>query len=273
MKLSKPDLQATVFTPIWRDGICSKGVTMTQYQGGGQTAKRKNLVSGNPQKLTACLLSPTFAINVRAYWHKSHSKPSSILTEIPSTPTRSFQWLWTLEFVLCSLITHCEWGLTLLSWFDWPPVALPLSFVLRQNGSVPAHPFANTLARWPSLCFSAGLHSSAALSRLQSAGISSKAPPWTRLRCWCTAPLLILHLLVSWGEPGSPEEILQYSNHCGKTQLMNCWSKNMSGHLVTLNQEFGGEILCKERSQILARFVLPAKFWWVRGGFVMDHSY
>lgn len=34
----------------------------------------------------------------------------------------------------------------------------------------------------------------------------------------------------------------------------------MSGHLVTLNQGLGGEELCKERSQILAGFVLPAKF-------------
>lgn len=61
------------------------------------------------------------------------------------------------------------------------------------------------------------------------------------------------------GEPGSPQEILQYSSHCRKTQLMDGWSKNMSGHLVTLNQELGGEVLCKERSQILAGFVLPAK--------------
>lgn len=34
----------------------------------------------------------------------------------------------------------------------------------------------------------------------------------------------------------------------------------MSGHLVALNQELGAEVLCMERSQTLAQFVLPAKF-------------
>lgn len=185
-KLSKPDLQASVFTPIWRDRTCSKGVIMTQYRGGGQKAKRKDLVSGNPQKLTACFLSPTLAITFRACWHKALSKPALSSQKFSALPRCSFQWVWALEPVLCSLIS--EWGLALLSSFDRPPGALPLSFVSCQNGSVPAHPFAITLARWPSLCFSAGLHSSAVLWWLQSAGISSRALLWTRLCCLMHRP-------------------------------------------------------------------------------------
>lgn len=137
---------------------------MTQYQGGGQKTERKDLVSGNPQNLTACFLSPTPAITVRACWHKALSKTPLSSLEFPAPPQCNFQWVWTLESVFCSPITRCEWGLTLLSWLDRPQGALPLSFVSCQNGSVPAHPFAITLARWPSLRFSAGLHSSAALS-------------------------------------------------------------------------------------------------------------
>lgn len=76
---------------------------MTQYQGGEQKAKRKDLVSGNPQKLTACFLSPTLVFTVRAYWHKIPSKPSSILTEIPGAHT--VQFAVGMNTGVCALLT------------------------------------------------------------------------------------------------------------------------------------------------------------------------
>lgn len=77
---------------------------MTQYQGGGQEAKRKDLVAGNPQKLTACFLSPTLAIIVRACWHEAPSKPSSIPTEIPRTHTVRFPV--GMSTGVCALLTN-----------------------------------------------------------------------------------------------------------------------------------------------------------------------
>lgn len=90
IKVPKPDLQPTVPAPIWRDSPGSKGLTTSQWQAGGQKAKRKDLAPGTPQKLNPCLPTPTPAITLRTCWHKTPSKPSYILTETPCTHTVQF---------------------------------------------------------------------------------------------------------------------------------------------------------------------------------------
>ena len=90
MKVSKPDLQPTVSAPVWRDSLCSAGVTTSQCQAGEQIAKGKDLAPGTPQELNPCLPTPTPAITLRACWHKSPSKPSYILTATPCSHIARF---------------------------------------------------------------------------------------------------------------------------------------------------------------------------------------
>lgn len=178
--------------------------------------------------------------------------------------------------MLCSPLAGTLQGLTFLCLFSRPPVTLPLCSVPCQKRSVPAHP--------PPICNHAGQMAKSAFQGGQAVKNSLLAATnyWDHhrydciaalTRASCTTLLLILLLLAFWREPGSPKEILQYGIHCKKPQLRNCWKRKKSGHLVGLSQELGAEVLCKGRRQTLAGFVLPAKLWWAREGFVMGLSH
>lgn len=119
--------------------------------------------------------------------------------------------------MLRSPTARTEQGLTFLCSFARPPVTLPLYPVSCQNQSVPAllHPFAIMLARWTSLCFGAlAVQSSLFMTTNywdQQQHCDCCGRDCTAVLTWAqhTSLLLIAHLLISWGEPGSSKEILQ----------------------------------------------------------------
>lgn len=111
------------------------------------------------------------------------ASPAISSVKCPALTQSRFQWVLTLEAVCALLSDSIRWARINSSLLVWLASSyLPTLFHVMLKW-ISTHPFASPLATWLSLCFSAGLHSRAFRSWLQTAGISSKALLWTWLHC------------------------------------------------------------------------------------------